>query len=82
MEKAQVLGKGSFGTTYLAAFRGSQAAVKCVRMAGDAAGRNFVREVSALARVSHPHIVQLLGTFPSPFPSCSTCSSLGQVETD
>eukprot|EP00798_Chlamydomonas_sp_ICE-L_P016465 gene16465-22687_t len=62
----EVLGQGSFGTTYRATWRGASVAVKCVRIdAGNELG-NFLREVEALSALRHPHVVPFLGACIKP----------------
>lgn len=52
-----VLGKGAFGTTYRAHWRGAEVAVKCVQVGCDTELLNFLRELECLANLRHPNVV-------------------------
>ncbi|KAI8488866.1 hypothetical protein Bbelb_333840 [Branchiostoma belcheri] len=54
------LGKGSFGTVYLAKWQGTHVAVKEFDEE-DQTYESFFREMEHLRELRHPHIVQLLG---------------------
>ena len=56
------LGEGAFGVTYRCVWRGADAVAKRLRPPATAAeALNFLREVSCLAAVRHPHVVPFLG---------------------
>jgi len=57
----RVIGRGSFGTTYLGECRGVEVAVKCARIQKDQEATNFLRELKALSAVRHPNIMALRG---------------------
>jgi serine/threonine protein kinase len=61
------LGKGSFGETYLAVFKGKEVALKCVRMVGDSGAQLFLRELEALTRVQNPNVMAFFGRSPHHF---------------
>ena len=61
--KGEMIGKGSFGTTYLGNYDGQTVAVKCVRIEHEIEATTFVRELGALARIRHANIMMFLGTF-------------------
>lgn len=61
MKKGEILGKGSFGTTYLGSFDGQEVAVKCVRIEHEIEATTFLRELGALARIRHSNIMTFLG---------------------
>uniref|UniRef100_A0A1D1ZVU6 Protein kinase domain-containing protein n=1 Tax=Auxenochlorella protothecoides TaxID=3075 RepID=A0A1D1ZVU6_AUXPR len=56
-----LLGQGTFGTTHRATWRGAAVAVKRVRVADAEGGAMFLREVAALRRLRHPHVMGLWG---------------------
>ena len=62
IERKGLLGKGSFGETYLALLRGKEVAVKCVRVNGDVETRTFLRELEAMTRISNPNVMGFYGT--------------------
>ena len=61
IERKGLLGKGSFGETYLALLRGQEVAVKCVRVSGDVETTTFLRELEALTRISNPNVMAFYG---------------------
>jgi serine/threonine protein kinase len=61
-----VLGAGSFGTVYLAEWRRTRVAVKCIDAAHSSVAL-FEREFDVMTRMHHPNIVQLLGYLDDPF---------------
>lgn len=60
---AKFLGRGEFGEVYACSFYGTAAVVKRLLHAGD---DDVVREFEVMARLKHPHVVQLLGISQSP----------------
>ena len=56
-----MIGKGSFGTTYLGKFDGQEVAIKCVRIEHEIEATTFLRELGALARIRHANIMTFLG---------------------
>lgn len=52
-----VLGKGAFGTTFRANWRGAEVAVKVVQIGSHTELLNFLREIEALANLRHPNVV-------------------------
>ena len=65
-----LLGKGSSGEITLARWRGALVAAKRVRVDTPTRRTAFVREVSALARIRHPHILPFYGACLSPPDDC------------
>ena len=61
LERKGLLGKGSFGETYLALLRGQEVAVKCVHVSGDVETTTFLRELEALTRISNPNVMGFYG---------------------
>lgn len=59
--RRQPLGKGTFGTTYLATWRGAEVAVKCCSPREPRDLVSFLREVDALACVRHPNVLPFVG---------------------
>ena len=57
----KTLGSGCFGETVLGTFDGITCAVKKVYLEKEGMERSFVREVEALQRIRHPHVVSLWG---------------------
>lgn len=53
------LGQGAFGSTLKGRWRGTEVAVKRVRVSTASELGNFVREVDALSRLRHPHVVRV-----------------------
>lgn len=62
----KTLGKGSFGETVLGTFDGVMCAVKKVNLEKQGVDREFVREVEALQKVRHPHVISLWGVVVEP----------------
>ena len=58
----QVIGEGSFGTTYRGSWKGGECAVKCVRIANPDEAQSFLREVETLALIRHPNVMPFFGT--------------------
>ena len=58
---SQVIGEGSFGTTYRGTWKGGNCAVKCVRIANPDEAQSFLREVETLALIRHPNIMPFYG---------------------
>ena len=65
-----VLGKGSSGEITLARWRGTLVAAKRVRVDTPSRATSFLREVRALARTRHPHILPFYGACLSPPEDC------------
>lgn len=61
LELGTLLGAGAFGETYRARWRGSDVAVKRVRVGSETELVSFLREVECLATLRHPGIVPFLG---------------------
>lgn len=59
--KHGIIGKGSFGVTYMGEFRGSQVAIKSVEVRQDTESMSFLRELGALVRAKHPNIMAFQG---------------------
>ena len=57
----QVIGEGSFGTTYRGSWKGGVCAVKCVRIANPDEAQSFLREVETLALIRHPNVMPFFG---------------------
>jgi serine/threonine protein kinase len=64
------LGKGSSGSITLARWRGTPVAAKHVRVDTPSRATSFLREVRALARMRHPHILPFYGACLSPPDAC------------
>ena len=62
----QVIGEGSFGTTYRGTWKGGDCAVKCVRIANPDEAQSFLREVETLALMRHPNIMPFYGALGCP----------------
>lgn len=60
LERGEMLGKGSFGEVYKVKWLGTPAAEKTMPGKNEGNLPDFDREVSILARQSHPYIVRLL----------------------
>ncbi|TKY53468.1 Serine/threonine-protein kinase CTR1 [Spatholobus suberectus] len=62
------IGTGSFGTVLRADWRGSDVAVKILKVQGFDPGRfeEFLKEVSLMKRLRHPNIVLLMGAVVQP----------------
>ena len=56
-----VLGRGTFGTTRRAMWRGAEVAVKSVAVGDPGLRGTLLRELEALRRVRHPHIMGFYG---------------------
>jgi serine/threonine protein kinase len=56
-----VLGEGTFGQTFRGAWRGGEAAVKCVRIGRASEAASFLREVAVLAALRHPNVMGFYG---------------------
>lgn len=56
--KSEVLGKGTFGTTYKGMWRGGPVALKVVRVATPSELTTFLREVEAMSLVSAHAIIR------------------------
>jgi serine/threonine protein kinase len=65
-----VLGKGSSGEITLARWRGTLVAAKRVRVDTPSRATSFLREVRALARTRHPHVLPFYGACLSPPDDC------------
>ena len=65
-----VLGRGSSGEITLARWRGALVAAKRVRVDTPSRRTAFLREVRALARMRHPHILPFYGACLSPPDDC------------
>ena len=61
VSKGEMIGKGSFGTTYLGKLDDQEVAVKCVRIEHEIEATTFLRELGALARIRHANIMTFLG---------------------
>ena len=61
VQLGKVLGEGTFGTTYLARWRGGHVAVKCVKIKARDEAESFLREVHVLACVRHPNVMPFYG---------------------
>lgn len=70
IERKGRLGKGSFGETYLAVFKGKEVALKCVRMVGDSGAQLFLRELEALTKVQNPNVMAFFGAVLQPPQDC------------
>eukprot|EP01025_Chloroclados_australasicus_P000436 TRINITY_DN10237_c0_g3_i1.p2 TRINITY_DN10237_c0_g3~~TRINITY_DN10237_c0_g3_i1.p2 ORF type:complete len:488 (-),score=65.60 TRINITY_DN10237_c0_g3_i1:4028-5491(-) len=70
MQIGKKLGKGTFGTTYRATWRGSQVAVKSVRIRKPEEAVSFLREVDALTMLRHPNIMPFIGCCLMPPDRC------------
>lgn len=70
--KAEVIGKGSFGTTYLGNYDGQTVAIKCVRIEREVEATTFLRELGALARLRHANIMAFVGETCARVKSCSS----------
>lgn len=57
----EMIGKGSFGTTYRGTWRGGLAAVKCIRVTSRSEAVSFLREVEALSLVRHANVMPMYG---------------------
>ena len=62
----KTLGTGCFGQTVLGMFGGVMCAVKKVDLHKPDTERQFVREVEALQKVRHPHVISLWGVVVEP----------------
>ena len=65
-----VLGRGSSGEITLARWRGALVAAKRVRVDTPSRATSFLREVRALARLRHPHVLPFYGACLSPPDDC------------
>lgn len=66
-----ILGEGSFGKVYKAAFRGSTVAVKFLtERYSQAVQSDFDKEVAIMSRVDHPNIIFLIGVCTAPPQLC------------
>jgi len=61
------LGRGAYGVVRRATLHGVDVAVKQTPAADESGVRALSRELAALLRLSHPHVVQLLGTADKAF---------------
>eukprot|EP01026_Neomeris_dumetosa_P055673 TRINITY_DN50712_c0_g2_i1.p1 TRINITY_DN50712_c0_g2~~TRINITY_DN50712_c0_g2_i1.p1 ORF type:complete len:502 (+),score=87.87 TRINITY_DN50712_c0_g2_i1:131-1636(+) len=66
----KALGQGTFGTTYRATWRGSQVAVKSVRIKKPDEAVSFLREVDALSVFRHPNLMPFIGCCLMPPDRC------------
>ncbi len=62
----KTLGRGCYGETVLGTFDGIVCAVKKVYLEKEGVERAFVREVEALQKVRHPHVISLWGAVVEP----------------
>ena len=65
-----VLGRGASGEITLARWRGALVAAKRVRVDTPSRATSFLREVRALARLRHPHVLPFYGACLSPPDDC------------
>lgn len=70
IQLGEPLGQGAFGVTYKSVWRGSEVAVKCVRISKATELTNFLREIDALSHIRHPHVVPFLGAVLEPPQKC------------
>lgn len=59
--KHHIVGKGSFGVTYEAEFKGERVAVKTVEVRDEVETTSFLRELDTLTRARHPNIMAFYG---------------------
>ena len=60
VDLGRCLGRGEFGTAYLATWRGTKVVAKVAKESPKAAAL-LQREFTTMARLHHPHVVQFLG---------------------
>lgn len=60
------IGKGSFGTVYIASWRGSKIAAKVLEKSEDISVVEFRSELQSLSQIRHPNIIQFFG-------ACTQC---------
>ncbi|CAG9463642.1 unnamed protein product [Pedinophyceae sp. YPF-701] len=64
VDRKEVVGSGSYGTVYKGKVRGRYVAVKCIRNhQGQPDPGPYRKEVEALQRLRHPHILTMLASF-------------------
>ena len=69
-EVGKALGEGSSGKIKLARWRGTLVAAKRVRVDSNSRATSFFREVKALAKIRHPHVLPFYGASLSPPDEC------------
>lgn len=68
IHKDKLIGKGEFGTVYLASWKQTQVVAKIMNETMmESKKKIFNHEFDALSKCHHPHIVQLLGYVEDPF---------------
>lgn len=59
----EVIGRGAFGVTHEATWRGGVAAVKCIRVSNRNEVVSFLREVEILSLIRHANVLPMYGKF-------------------
>tara|TARA_B100001059_G_C17752963_1_gene538268 strand:+ start:169 stop:1161 length:993 start_codon:yes stop_codon:yes gene_type:complete len=87
IHKDKMIGKGEFGTVYLASWKQTQVVAKIMNETLiETKKKIFNHEFDALSKCHHPHIVQLLGYVEDPFiivmEYLPKCNLLHYIETN
>lgn len=66
------IGDGAFGTVWKATWRGTEVAVKRLKLVhfDDLAEKEFIREIELMNRMRHPNIVEFIGAIQEPDRLC------------
>ena len=56
-----MLGRGAFGQVFRARWRGTECAVKQIKLKSDAALEEFEREVAVNVKLHHPNVLMIMG---------------------